>query len=140
VVVGGVSDLNGITGSVALIAGANVSISPVGQDITISSTGTGGGPGGYGGISHFQDVSLTRQFNTIYTNGTGLPMMVTISVQVQNTSSAEARVNNTPVAVTLNIGSSSIQSALSFWVLPGNTYQCNTSGAGTGLSSWIEWY
>lgn len=43
-----VTQLNGLTGGVTLAAGSNITLSPVGNTITISSTGGGGGGGGTG--------------------------------------------------------------------------------------------
>ncbi len=44
---GGVSSLNSLIGAVTLSAGSNITLTPVGNDITIASTGGGGGsPGG----------------------------------------------------------------------------------------------
>jgi hypothetical protein len=39
---GGVTSLNGETGAVNLVAGSNITITPVGQNITIASTGASG--------------------------------------------------------------------------------------------------
>ncbi len=38
-----VTTLNGLTGSVSLVAGSNVTLTPVGNTITIASSGSGGG-------------------------------------------------------------------------------------------------
>jgi hypothetical protein len=42
----GVLSLNGLTGPLNLVAGANITITPSGSNITIASTGGGGSPGG----------------------------------------------------------------------------------------------
>jgi len=46
-----VKQLNGLTGNVTLVAGSNVSITPSGQNITISASGGGGGGGTITGVT-----------------------------------------------------------------------------------------
>jgi len=60
----GVSSLNGETGAVTLVAGSNITITPSGQNITISSTG-----GGSGNPFSFNEIpsGLINSSNSTYT-------------------------------------------------------------------------
>jgi hypothetical protein len=53
-----VTQLNGLTGGVTLAAGSNVTLTPVGNTITISSAGgSGGGGGGGGGLTYYYQTT-----------------------------------------------------------------------------------
>ena len=54
-----VTQLNGLTGGVTLAAGSNVTLTPVGNTITISSAGGsgGGGGGGGGGLTYYYQTT-----------------------------------------------------------------------------------
>ncbi len=57
-----VKSINGVKDNVNLVAGSNVTITPIGQNITISATGGGGGIGGSG----------TQNYLPVFTGGTTL--------------------------------------------------------------------
>lgn len=59
---GGVSSLNSLTGNVTLAAGANVSITPSGNTLTISSTGGGGPAGDFNALS---ETSVPQHVDTL---------------------------------------------------------------------------
>lgn len=76
----GVSSINGITGSVVLAQGSNITLTPSGNTITISSTGGGGGGGGTG-----QTITASNSFsisNSFLINNVNLitPSVVAVSV------------------------------------------------------------
>jgi hypothetical protein len=74
--------------------------------------------------------------NTVYQNTTGKPKMVCVSAGVGMTVNTDA--SNPPGAVVLTVSAVAGGQALAvFWVLPGNFYKVNSSGA---LSNWTEWY
>lgn len=59
---GGVTSFNGLTGAVVLAAGANITLTPAGNTITIASTGGGGG-------TPFQETpaGAVNNVNTVFT-------------------------------------------------------------------------
>src|ERR1700691_3741785 len=57
-----VSSLNGLTGTVTLAAGANISLTPVGNTITVASTGGGNTPN----IQQNVDTSFTQTTSTSF--------------------------------------------------------------------------
>lgn len=67
----GVTSLNSLTGSLTLVAGSNITITPSGSNITISSTGGGGGTPG--GINHQIQYNNAGSFggDTAVTDGSG---------------------------------------------------------------------
>lgn len=80
-IVPGVNTINGISGQVTLVAGANVTLTPVGQNITIASSGGGGGgsPGGVNGNLQWNSAGSFAGFAT--TDGTDVtfPNDVTVT-------------------------------------------------------------
>ncbi len=60
----GVISLNGLVGALTLVAGANITITPSGTNITIASTGGGGG------ITSINTDSTAAQLLTVGTSGT----------------------------------------------------------------------
>jgi hypothetical protein len=61
----GVTSLNSLTGALSLIAGSGITITPSGSDITIASTGGGGGsPGGADGSIQFNDSGSFNGFGS----------------------------------------------------------------------------
>lgn len=67
-----VRSLNGLHDAVTLAAGANVTLTPSGQTITIAATGGGGGGGGLASVAH--DVTLTGDGTTTTPLGIALPL------------------------------------------------------------------
>jgi len=61
----GVGSLNGLTGTLNLVSGANITITPSGTDITIASTGGGGGtPGGSSGQVQYNNAGAFGGFGS----------------------------------------------------------------------------
>jgi hypothetical protein len=80
--------------------------------------------------------------NTVYQNTTGKPKFVVINAQVSASSSMNALTDggNPPGTVVANVGTgvSALNSSMSFWVLPNNYYEIQSSGV--SLLHWTEWY
>lgn len=69
----GVSSVNGLTGAVILAAGSNISLTPVGNTITIASTGGGGGsPGGSNTQLQYNNSSSFGGISGATTNGSAV--------------------------------------------------------------------
>lgn len=66
---GGVESLNGLTGDVTLSAGTNITLTPVGNDIEISSSG-GGTPGGSNTQLQYNNAGAFGGITGATTNGT----------------------------------------------------------------------
>ncbi len=107
----GVSSLNGLTGGLNIVAGANITVTPSGSSITIASTGGGGGtPGGsdtqlqynnagaFGGITGATTdgtkVTLTTPVLNGTATGTGVSQSSSASTLVQRDSNQNIFVNN----------------------------------------------
>lgn len=72
ITVGGVTSLNSETGAINIVAGSNITVTPAGQNITIASTGGGGGtPGGTDGQVQYNDSGAFGG-SAITTDGTNL--------------------------------------------------------------------
>ena len=102
--------------------------------------GPQGPPGSAGtGVSNGGPVTGQRAFNVSYVNNTGSALMVTVSAQLSSSATVAATVNGTLVAELWNTPLEYMIAALSFWVLPGQTY--NVEGAGGPiLQVWSEWW
>lgn len=59
----GVGSLNGLTGSLSLVAGSNITITPAGSNITISAAGTGS-PGGASGAVQYNNSGAFGGFGS----------------------------------------------------------------------------
>lgn len=102
--------------------------------------GPQGSPGPSGsGITAGGVVTSQRAFNVPYVNNTGSALMVTVSAELASSATVAASVNGTLVAEIWNTPAEYNICALSFWVLPGQTYECQAAG-GPILQVWSEWW
>lgn len=86
----------------------------------------------------WQNVALSRAFNTNYTNSTGKPIAISLSAYTTNNYAGLALYIDGVAAVTSGYGASG-DGQFIFAIIPaGAVYQANTSG----LSSWVRdnWY
>jgi len=60
----GVGSLNGLTGTLNLVAGSNITITPAGSNITIASTGGSGSPGGSSGQIQYNNSGAFGGFGS----------------------------------------------------------------------------
>jgi hypothetical protein len=98
--------------------------------------------GSGGGVTIQNVVTGSRAVNTVYQNTTGKPMFVdvisplgqngTMSAYTDSTSNPTTR-----VAAVANGSTVQTNLTVSFWVLPGNYYNVNSTGSNGG---WTEWY
>lgn len=63
---GGVASLNGLTGALTLTAGTNITLTPVGNDITINSTG-----GSYPPVASFSTITIGTGGDISFSDATG---------------------------------------------------------------------
>src|ERR1700691_4180722 len=78
----GVSSFNALTGAVVLAAGANITLTPSGNTITIASSGGGGS----GTVTRFSAGALTPLFTTSVATATVTPALTfTLSTASANT-------------------------------------------------------
>lgn len=103
------------------------------------------------GVSHVSNANPwfgtptgSRQFNTVYFNGTGIPLMVTLAVASgasPGTYTVVSDTNSNPTTTIIgNLGISNQELMITFWVLPSNYYKVSQSGGTTGIWAWTEWY
>ena len=139
----GGTGLTTLTANAVLIGngtGAIAGVSPgaAGNVLTSNGTAWGSAPSGlFGGVN---DVTASRSFNVTYTNNTGKPMFVAVSV-----------VTTSAIAITVGFIVEGIQTANELttaigvyktvygMVPPNNSYQCNIS-ASFNLIKWTETY
>jgi len=97
-----------------------------------------GVPIGPGGITTF--TAPSRALNVVYQNGTGRPMLVTMSATTPAGQGLFARCDggNPPGTQVAAAGGAAAQYSLSFWVLPGYFYEVLATSS--TLNTWSEWY
>lgn len=95
--------------------------------------------GGIGVGQTWQDVTSSRAIGTVYTNSTGKPIEVFVSVQLgAGGTNFSITIGSTgPFQAAGNGTSSLINGNASFIVPPGTTYEITLNGGGS-LSDWIE--
>lgn len=104
---------------------------------------------GGGGIStQTSYTSPTRQLNAKFTNSSGKPMWVsvTVSINAANTGASAYSDSNsgTPTTEVARVmsnpsGPVNFAAVLGFWVLPGNGYEVNGVNANPGVVMWWEY-
>lgn len=110
----GVSAINGLSGSVTLAAGANMTITVAGQTITLASTGGGGGGGGVTSVNAVTGDVLFPDGNSIFVDTGGQNITVNAvggqriitgagAVTVAATDGYIFLNQGTPAAVTVNL-------------------------------------
>ena len=107
-----VKSLNGLKDNVNLVAGSNVTITPTGNDITISASGGGGGTIGGSGVTSFLPLFTSNSSignSALYQNNNGEIGLGTLSpvgrIHINNGSGApEFRITNTVTGTTSNDG------------------------------------
>src|SRR5579872_54470 len=67
-----VTMLNGLQNSIDIVAGTNITITPVGNNIRIDATGGGGTPGGVSGNIQYNNAGAFGGAANVVTNGTNL--------------------------------------------------------------------
>ena len=75
---GGVSDVNGITGSVSIAGGSNISLNVVGPTITINATGGGGSAIPVNGPFTSNQTLTTAQWGLVLVNATSGSVTITL--------------------------------------------------------------
>ena len=90
------------------------------------------------GVSVFVDETSNRAVNTTYTNNHATPLFVTISVAANQTGqTANVLLDGVPIASVVADSPQATVVPVSFWVLPGHSYQLQAS-AGVTISHWVE--
>jgi len=74
----GVSSINGLTNDVVLLAGTNITLTPVGQNITIDAAG-GGAPSGNNDSIQFNDGGSFNGIDTFTSDATNLQLSASSS-------------------------------------------------------------
>jgi hypothetical protein len=83
----------------------------------------------------------TRVLGTVYTNSTGRPLWVVVTVATTGTGTAgfSIIVNSVTIAQqSLNATSGPYELSEPFMVPAGQTYQVNSTGSGVSLTTWFE--
>lgn len=134
----GVTSINNLSGGLALQAGANVTITAIGNTFTIASTGGGGGTGAVSSVNSIvgavnvtagTGISVTPTGQNIAVANTGVTTVNSIAGAV--TFAAGSNITLTPSGNTITIASSGGSSGVSsFNTLTGAV----TISAGTGIS------
>lgn len=142
----GISVQNAVAGALvsaavrSVSAGTGISISePTTGNLVITNTVSGSG---LGYDQSWQDVKNSRAFDTDYTNDTGKPIMVSVSVTQTATAFAytivRAQVNGVVVAEnTATSAGSIVSSGVQFIVPPGATYRIVRLN-NTNIKYWAE--
>ncbi|WP_052236193.1 hypothetical protein [Bordetella avium] len=104
-------------------------------DYATLSAAISGGNLGLGASQSWVEVTASRALNTVYTNSTGRPIMVCITVS--NQASAAAIYVGSVRAAGYPIGSSAAQASATVVVPRGATYQLSGAG-GTSIVFWSE--
>lgn len=86
----------------------------------------------------------TRVAGTVYTNATGKPIVVAVSVAINESSQFSACSDNTGMpSLVVGIFSNSInefnEGTITFIVLPGNNYSVTVTAGSGSIGQWIEW-
>jgi len=97
-----------------------------------------------GGVTTQQVVTGSRAINGVYRNMTGKPMMVTVTSALGAGVLVDVLCDSasspiTGVAQAYNVGASTAQQSVCFWVLPTYYYTVFTTGSAT-VTRWTEWY
>lgn len=91
--IGGVSSINGLTGAVVLLAGSNITLTPSGQNITISASGVVGGSGVAGQSTFWSGTSsVAGDTNYLWDNTNKLLTIGSISTSGQGITKIKAGV------------------------------------------------
>jgi hypothetical protein len=98
--------------------------------------------GSGGGVTTQNVVTGSRAVNTVYQNTTGKPMFVDVTSPLGQNGTMSAYTDSTSnpttrVAAVANGSTVQTNLTVSFWVLPGNYYNVNSTGSNGG---WTEWY
>jgi len=105
---------------------------------TITNSGTATGFGGIGSGQSWSDVTGSRALGSTYTNSTGLPIQVIVSVTMDDSEILEFRIDGVAMGYQRMAGGSPRSGQSAFIVPDGNTYAAvNTSGTST-LVQWAE--
>lgn len=78
----GVTSLNSLTGAITLAAGTNITLTPVGNTITIAASGGGGTPGGSNTQIQYNNSSAFGGDANFTTNGSGLVALTTPGIAI----------------------------------------------------------
>jgi len=107
--------------------------------VTLANSGTATGMGGVGSADQsWSDVTSSRALGTTYTNSTGQPIQVIVSVTMDDGEVLEFRIDGVAMGSQFMLGGSPRRGQSAFIVPNGNTYAAvNTSGTST-LVQWAE--
>lgn len=135
----GVTSLNTLTGAITLAAGSNITLTPVGNTITIASSGGGGGtPGGlntqiqYNNVGSFGGISGATTDGTIVSlNGAHL---LNPTINGAGTGLATLVYPNTSSSATITFPTTTGTLALTSQLTSGTVTSVSGSGGTTGLT------
>jgi hypothetical protein len=111
---------------------------PSGATFNVAGTLQSGGVGMLGIGQSWAEVSGSRAMGVTYTNSTGQPIMVVISLHLDDAEVAEFRIGGTAMGSVQKSGGNPARMMCSMIVPEGDTYgMFNTSGT-TTVSNWAE--
>jgi len=94
--------------------------------------------GGLGFDQTWSDVSGSRALDTVYTNNTGKPIQVAVTVSLLSSSTTRFKIGGTTMSQTVTGSQTAFDYVYSFIIPDGQTYEVEDGGGTVSLDYWWE--